>query len=564
VSQTRRQEAEEKGLDMQFLLNERLQVNTDTLRVSNPASVLNPNENVDMIVEYELQEAGSHTLRVSVNYIEASLSGFRHPLDGTDTTEKAPKSVRKFYRFNVLEPLLVEAKLFQLPQKHIDKDAPIGLCCLRIQNIMKQRCFLDEIILEKVVENDTIPCRVTEIKLHASIKEKDFAVDFRQCPSQLFKDIPITTKIIDTQNDYLRIMADTRLVSHLLTLDLESVLGWNSLSDAEPYLEAQKSTFRAFFVYGKSTNLRTAIRWTAEAGELGLVRGSNQLEWLPLPEPFADLGKNAYEHKRLLNIAQRVLTSPKQDSFLKIQPINFPAECCVGDILNVEFLVQVADCIRLQLEFREPCLSGLRLVGLSRKNLGFISQQISTCFSFLAIESGFHPIPSCVGLDLDSAREFPLALFSAILVRPIKTDQVFMARRVDSAATNIQPFPTQQLSPPLSKQDSSSSLTAVNNALDVFSQSQQLSSSDSPFDKQLTPAPLSNSKLMNTAPPSSSSSLAGTGESMNTDDDDEQAPAISSSSPVPPPPASSSLAPQFADPLLYNTTPTPPLPPAEG
>ena len=54
---------------------------------------LDPNEAVDVVVKHTLTELGTHTLRVSVQYSS------RHFGES--------KTLRKFYRFNVLQPLLI-------------------------------------------------------------------------------------------------------------------------------------------------------------------------------------------------------------------------------------------------------------------------------------------------------------------------------------------------------------------------------------------------------------------------------------------------------------------------
>jgi trafficking protein particle complex subunit 13 len=55
--------------------------------------LLNPNESVDVVVKHALTELGTHTLRVSVQYFSRYLT--------------EPKTLRKFYRFNVLQPLQI-------------------------------------------------------------------------------------------------------------------------------------------------------------------------------------------------------------------------------------------------------------------------------------------------------------------------------------------------------------------------------------------------------------------------------------------------------------------------
>ncbi|ETV94611.1 hypothetical protein H310_11872 [Aphanomyces invadans] len=62
----------------------------------NPMPVLPAGSNLDMAVEFELNEVGVHTLRVGVSYV--------------DPVTSEPKSLRKFYRFQVLNPLTITLK----------------------------------------------------------------------------------------------------------------------------------------------------------------------------------------------------------------------------------------------------------------------------------------------------------------------------------------------------------------------------------------------------------------------------------------------------------------------
>ncbi|CAM9665395.1 unnamed protein product [Ectocarpus sp. 12 AP-2014] len=62
----------------------------------NPAPLLSPSENLDMIVEHTLEELGTHTLRVTVKYHVAG-----------DPEGSEPRSMRKFYRFSVMNPVSV-------------------------------------------------------------------------------------------------------------------------------------------------------------------------------------------------------------------------------------------------------------------------------------------------------------------------------------------------------------------------------------------------------------------------------------------------------------------------
>lgn len=72
---------------------------------SGRANILNTGESTDMVVQHTLSELGTHTLRVVVNYIESK------------TNE--PKTIRKFYRFNVLNPLSISIASYDLSDRYM-------------------------------------------------------------------------------------------------------------------------------------------------------------------------------------------------------------------------------------------------------------------------------------------------------------------------------------------------------------------------------------------------------------------------------------------------------------
>jgi len=124
-------------------------------RKDNPAARVDPGENVDMIVEHGLAECGTHTLRVSVSY--------RLPGDASsDADGKAPepRSLRKFYRFNVAEPLEISSDAWLLPRPSFDSassryatpeslsDEPaLGVVEVSVKNSMADRCILEALTL---------------------------------------------------------------------------------------------------------------------------------------------------------------------------------------------------------------------------------------------------------------------------------------------------------------------------------------------------------------------------------------------------------------------------------
>jgi len=94
----------------------------DELAVS-LARTLNPNETMDMVVQHSLSELGTHTMRVTVQYLDSK------------TNEMKP--FRKFYRFNVSNPIKIRSVCTDVGDKYI-------IQC-HVTNITKSILFLDEV-----------------------------------------------------------------------------------------------------------------------------------------------------------------------------------------------------------------------------------------------------------------------------------------------------------------------------------------------------------------------------------------------------------------------------------
>jgi hypothetical protein len=87
------------------------------------SKTLNCNETFDMIVSQTLTELGIHTLRVSVQYLL--------------TPGSEVKTLRKFYRFNVLQPLVIQSSFTELNGK------PLVQC--EVTNATKSPIYIDEV-----------------------------------------------------------------------------------------------------------------------------------------------------------------------------------------------------------------------------------------------------------------------------------------------------------------------------------------------------------------------------------------------------------------------------------
>ena len=158
TSERRRAEARADGVDPDSWRSPDM---PPTRRRANPAAELKCGENVDMIVEHALGECGTHTLRVSVSY---RLAGDGGPPDGRPAE---PRSLRKFYRFNVLDPLECTPRAWLLPRaagaryedRYADGGAssnepPLGVVEVAVRNSMQERCVLDAVTLRAAQESE--------------------------------------------------------------------------------------------------------------------------------------------------------------------------------------------------------------------------------------------------------------------------------------------------------------------------------------------------------------------------------------------------------------------------
>lgn len=74
-------------------------------KASGFAAVLAPTEFTDCIVQQPLNVVGTHTLRVSVLY--------------TDGAHGEPKTLRKFYKFNVMNPITISTSALDLGNRYV-------------------------------------------------------------------------------------------------------------------------------------------------------------------------------------------------------------------------------------------------------------------------------------------------------------------------------------------------------------------------------------------------------------------------------------------------------------
>lgn len=119
-------------------------------------SVLNPNQFLDMVVQHRLSESGSHTLRVIVSYY---------------TQKNEAKTLKKFYRFNVVEPATISCTSVDLPDRYM-------IQC-QVTNQTKQLMSLEKVEFitydganvtyitqkKKLIENDNVDISLLPLDL---------------------------------------------------------------------------------------------------------------------------------------------------------------------------------------------------------------------------------------------------------------------------------------------------------------------------------------------------------------------------------------------------------------
>jgi hypothetical protein len=94
----------------------------------NPVAVLPAGSSLDMVVDYPLNQVGNHVLRVGVSYVD--------PVTGES------KSLRKFYRFAVQNPLVITFKQNSMPSQQQKGEAIVEA---QIRNVSKLPLFVDSI-----------------------------------------------------------------------------------------------------------------------------------------------------------------------------------------------------------------------------------------------------------------------------------------------------------------------------------------------------------------------------------------------------------------------------------
>lgn len=102
---------------------------------------LESNAFTDTVVKHRLTELGTHTLRVSVQY--------------TSHRSGELKTLRKFYRFNVLQPLLISSSCTELGGQTHESSSRLVVQC-HVTNSTQSPIFLQEVRFNAAAPADTV------------------------------------------------------------------------------------------------------------------------------------------------------------------------------------------------------------------------------------------------------------------------------------------------------------------------------------------------------------------------------------------------------------------------
>ncbi|CAI5742908.1 unnamed protein product [Hyaloperonospora brassicae] len=319
----------------------------------NPVPALPAGGSLDMVVDYPLNQVGNHVLRVSVAYVD--------PVTGDK------KSLRKFYRFGVQNPMVMTFK----------------------QGLMSTRRQHGEVVVEAQIRNVCkLPLFVDSIKFLPLLPFK-LADEIQGARSTIKKEI------------------DKTLIEDLLSLDNEQQTLVYPQEEVQRVfrITCDPTSYPALQTTQGSQNLgRLHVGWKTSMGEAGSVQSPPVMRDIAetVGQPTADAG----------------------DVVVSVEEI--PSKVVVGQPFLVAISVTNKSLQRLalQLQFRKEVMHGIVCSSASHQNIGVMEAKTTQTVwvEFLGIVGGFHVIAAPVCLDIQSRQEFTqTAILAHVLVAPAPT-----------------------------------------------------------------------------------------------------------------------------------------------
>ncbi|GMF29028.1 unnamed protein product [Phytophthora lilii] len=322
---------------------------TGKLPPPNPVAVLPAGSSLDMVVDYPLNQVGNHVLRVGVAYVD--------PLTGES------KSLRKFYRFAVQNPLVITFK----------------------QHSAATQLQYGEAIVEAQIRNvSKLPLFVDSIKF---------------LPLAPFTSEEMVVNVVDKKAE-----GEQASIQDLLSLNN----GPQTL--VYPQEELQR-VFRVSYdpasdptllsTQGSQNLGRLHVGWKTSMGEAGSVQSQ------PVMRKVSGSSSHA--------------TAGASDVTVAVEEL--PKEVAVGQpfIVAVSVTNKSTRSLALQLQFRKGLMHGIVCSSASHQNLGMLEARTARTVwvEFLPVVGGLQVLGGPVCVDIRSGQEFAqVAVLAHVLVAP--------------------------------------------------------------------------------------------------------------------------------------------------
>lgn len=312
------------------------------------ARSLNPNQSIDMVVQHTLGETGTHTLRVSVQYMDHKAGEM--------------KPFKKFYRFNVLNPLQIKTICTDMGDRYL-------IQCL-IKNCTKSMLYLEDVSISS-------PQKDIEI---TGIMERNL------------------TDCTDSDSLPVGRLMNPDIIPSLLTEDTYAF----AFSAKKPLGHGQSIVSLGV----------PEVRWCSCMGEHGYLRGDEVFPSMNFTRALVSSGNTTIN-----SIPETVRT-------IRIICVNSPSNAIVNSPFSVHIRVvnDTGRSIRLQLQNKDNAItsgdSGLIVCGLSKINIGLlkVAEMVDTTILLFPLSAGLYIIRSLIAVDLDTGKEYSAGVFCKVLI----------------------------------------------------------------------------------------------------------------------------------------------------
>ncbi|RLN93655.1 hypothetical protein BBJ28_00016159 [Nothophytophthora sp. Chile5] len=314
---------------------------TGKLPPPNPVAVLAAGSSLDMVVDYPLNQVGNHVLRVGVAYVD--------PVTGES------KSLRKFYRFGVQNPLVIA---FQ--QHSAGNTKGEALVEAQIRNVAKLPLFVDSIKFLPL-----LPFTAEEVLVDAI----DSDVERSASPLSSIETLLAATSgpqtLVNPQEELQRVFR----------------VSYDPASD--PTL---------FTTQGSQNLGRLHVGWKTSTGEAGSVQSQPVMRKTPGGPTTSQTGALVASG----DVTVTIETLPK--------------EVIVGQpfVATVRVANNSPRNLPLQLQFRKELMLGIVCSSASHQNLGVMDAKTSKTVNveLLPLVSGLQALGGVVCVDVRSTQEF--------------------------------------------------------------------------------------------------------------------------------------------------------------